>query len=74
MGINDDEQPRIHIEITLLDPNAGQAEEKPPQITQAMTSQPEVSPKKEKKVKSYMNPIHNVKSKGGAPDPLPVKT
>lgn len=80
MGINDDEQPRILVELTLVDPNPAspvQVPEQKPQITQAIPQQPEASPKKEKRVKSYMNPIHNLKNKGGvAPQetvPTPTK-
>lgn len=79
MGINDDEEPRILVELTVVDPNAvppappTQVPEEKPQIAQAAVSQPEVSPKKDKRVKSYMNPIGNLKNKG-APATAPPPT
>jgi len=81
MGVNDDEEPRILVEMTLVDQNAvshaplSNVLESKPQISQAAVQQPETSPKKDKKVKSYMNPIRNMKNKGeGETDPLPVPT
>lgn len=74
MGMNDDEEPRIQVELTVVDPAAAPAPsshlaaEEKPQIAAAL-QQPDVSPKKDKKVKSYMNPIHNLKNKQGGAAP-----
>lgn len=76
MGINDDEQPRILVELTVIDPNQAPPAQMPkekPQIAKATEQQQEPSPRKDKKVKSYMNPIRNLKGKGApsTADPQP---
>ena len=69
MGMNDDEEPRVQIEMTIIDPLAAPpappslAAEEKPQIAAALQAPEVPSPKKDKKVKSYMNPIHNLKNK-----------
>lgn len=78
MGMNDDEEPRVQMELTIIDPLAAPAPpshlavEEKPQVAAALQP-PEVSPKKDKKVKSYMNPIHNLKNKQ-APGAAPAQT
>jgi hypothetical protein len=65
----------VQVEITLIDPTAAppapptQVIEDKPQAAPVM--QPEISPKKDRKVKSYMNPIHNLKNKPGVAAPTP---
>jgi hypothetical protein len=48
MGVQDDEQPRILVEMTLVDPNkALPVVQEKPKIQQAIPQQPEASPKKQ---------------------------
>lgn len=72
MGINDDEEPRVLLELTVIDPEKSPTSvDSKPSIAQASVAQPMASPKKDKRVKSYMNPIGNMKNKApGSAAPL----